>query len=98
MWTSNWPWSAGFLGVRCGSSELFSEIGGYFSFDRDDLTRKYKRLNGVLKTAFSSYVSKYLLQQLLMEQESTVSRQISSLSSALPLRRFLNRIARSSGL
>ena len=24
--------SAGVLGVRCGSGELFREVGGYFSF------------------------------------------------------------------
>ena len=29
----------GVQGVRRGTGELFGEIGGYFSFVRDDLTR-----------------------------------------------------------
>ena len=40
--------SAGILGVRCGSGELFCEIGGYFSFICDDLNRNGNRLIGVL--------------------------------------------------
>ena len=46
--------SAGVLVVRCGSGELFSEIGSYFSFVRVDLTREGNQLIGVLYTAFSS--------------------------------------------
>ena len=72
--------SACVLGVRCCSDELFGEIGVYFRFvqkiwpEKEIGSLKSCRLRFLSKSLRNS---KYLILQLLMEQDSTVPCQIS---------------------